>query len=159
MPRGNRSYYVALAVASLLALAIGAWLYSDATALQSVYEHQAAEKAQNYRDSARVRAEARCALVSRPEIRPCVHEEYEPARKGEHDEYDLQAQLVTSVWTRAMGIAALIAMAVGIFGVGLIYTTFQETRRTAEAAQSQVKMMQDAQLPDLIVAISTMSES
>jgi hypothetical protein len=149
MSRGNRGYYIALGVALLLAAIAGAWLYNDASALQRVYEHQASEKAQNYRDAARVRAQARCTVVPRAEIRQCVQEEYDAARKGEHDEYDLQAQLVTSVWTRAMGIAALIAMAVGIFGVGLIYATFQETRRTAKSAEDTLDHARDVSKAEL----------
>jgi hypothetical protein len=35
-----------------------------------------------------------------------------------------------------MGLAAIIAMCVGILGVGLVYTTFRETRRAANAAHA-----------------------
>ncbi len=39
-----------------------------------------------------------------------------------------------------MGIAAVIGMAVGMIGVGLIYKTFQETRRAAQAAESALEI-------------------
>lgn len=126
----------ALGLAVLLAVLGGKWLYDDASRQQTVYENLAEQKAQHYRDSAYVSAKARCSRVARAQIRPCVDEEYDAARKGEHDEYDLQAQLVTSVWTRAMGIAAIIGMAVGILGVGLIFITFRENKRTADVAEN-----------------------
>ena len=40
-----------------------------------------------------------------------------------------------AAWTRAMGLAAIIGMGVGIAGLGLIYTTFRETRRAADAGR------------------------
>jgi hypothetical protein len=122
----------------------------DASLLGSKYERQAEQKAENYRSSARIRAEARCAALPRAEIRPCVYQEFYTARQSEHDEYDLQAQLVTSVWTRVMGIAAIVGMAVGILGVGLIYKTFEETRRTAYAAHEANRAFKDVERPRLV---------
>jgi len=42
-----------------------------------------------------------------------------------------------------MGIAAVIGMAVGMFGIGLIYKTFEETRRAAQAAHDANKIARD----------------
>jgi hypothetical protein len=142
MSSGIGRPFLALGLAAAAALGIGGWLYLDASGQERIYEQQAAQKADEYRNSARVRAEARCANLPREQMRSCVYEAYDAAKEGEHNEYDLQAQLVTSAWTKAMGIAAVIAMGVGIFGVGLIYKTFQETRRNADAAEGALRETQ-----------------
>jgi hypothetical protein len=139
MARGDWFSNLAVGLAAILAALIGGWLYDEAGLLQSVYEQRAAEKTQNYINAASIRANRRCASVPRPEIRLCVQEEYDSARKGEHDEADLQAQLVTSAWTRAMGIAAIIGMSVGILGVGLVFFTFRETRKANQIARDALE--------------------
>ena len=106
---------------------------------QARIEAQAEYKAKQHRDGASIRAQAHCSRVAPAEIADCVYEEHGAARDAERNEYDLQAQLVTSVWTQAMGMAALIGMAVGILGIGLIYKTFEETRRTAKTAEDSLE--------------------
>lgn len=118
-----------------MALLVGAWLWAGANNLQSGIEQQTSGKAAQYRYEASIRARSRCALVAPADIPNCVYQEHDAARQREHDEYDLQAQLVTSVWTQAMGIAAVVGMMVGVFGVGLLYKTFEANRHAADAAQ------------------------
>ncbi|HWT12311.1 MAG TPA: hypothetical protein VN231_06130 [Allosphingosinicella sp.] len=112
------------------------WLWNDATQSQRVYEQQATQKAENYREAARIRADSRCKALPREGIRECVQQAYDPARQGQHDEYDLQAQLVISAWTRAMGIAAIVGMTVGFLGVGLVFFTFNEAREANVIARN-----------------------
>jgi hypothetical protein len=50
-----------------------------------------------------------------------------------------------------MGVAAIIAMFVGIVGVGLIYTTFHETRRSADEAKRSADAFIDAERGRLII--------
>lgn len=134
MSGSNRGIYTAVGIGLLFALVIGFPLFREAGRLQAIYEQQASESAQYNRDSTRSRALERCSRVAAEQVTSCVYQEYDRAHQAEREAYDLQAQLVTSAWTRAMGIAAIVGMAVGIFGVGLIYKTFEETRRTADAA-------------------------
>lgn len=110
-------------------------IFLQASKAQRFYEHQTEQNAKSYRDTARIHAERACAAVARPKAFECVHEQYHAAWERERNQYDLQAQLVTSAWTRAMGLAAIIGMIVGIIGVGLVYATFNETRRTADEAK------------------------
>ena len=120
-----------------LAIGAGALLYSQAEALQKSYEHRAEKQAKSYADRARIGMQRCFRNRVPPEAKQdCARQEAQAAREGAHDEYDLQAQMVTSVWTRAMGIAAIIAMVMGIMGVGLVFITFRETRRSAEAAHA-----------------------
>lgn len=148
---------IGLAVA--VAAGIGFWLFSEGQGLQFTYEHQASEKAKEYRDSARVNVQRRCALVPVAQRANCAAEQYEAAREGERKEYDLQAQLVTSAWTRAMGIAAIIGMTVGIFGLGLLYTTFRETRRSAASSEKTYQAFVDVERARLVVTPSRVSEA
>lgn len=129
----------------LFAILFGFLIYRNASNSEALYQHQASQNAQAYRDTARKHAEVTCGGLPAAEIRKCVHEEYHAARERERNERDLEAQLVTSAWTRGMGLAAIIAMVVGIAGVGLVYFTFQETRRTADEARRNVEAFMDAE--------------
>jgi hypothetical protein len=50
-----------------------------------------------------------------------------------------------------MGLAAIIGMAVSIFGVGLVFITFRETRRSANEAQRQADYFINNERPHLRV--------
>lgn len=143
---------LALGVAILLAAFAGFMIWRPADKLDRFYEHQAEQTAQAYQDTARVHAEYACGRLTKPEIRECVHKEYHAARERERQEYDLQAQLVSSVWTRAMGQAAVVGMVVGIIGVGLIWATFRETRRAANSAYATYRAFVRVEDASLIVA-------
>lgn len=56
------------------------------------------------------------------------------AEERQRNRDDLVAQQVTATWTKRMGVAAIGALFLSILGVGLIYTTFKETQRAANAA-------------------------
>jgi hypothetical protein len=137
MSGSNRGNFIAIGIALLLAIFAGAWIYNDASALEQFYEHRAEQNAKAYRDTARIHAERACATLIGPKLFECVHDQYHAARQREHDEYDLQAQLVSATWTKAMGLAALIGMAVGILGVGLVYATFNATREANTIALAE----------------------
>lgn len=135
MSGSYRRIFLAIGVASLLAIIAAGAIYLQADNAQRFYEHQTEQNAKSYRDTARIHAERACAAVTRAKAFECVHEQYHAAWERERNQYDLQAQLVTSAWTRAMGLAAIVAMIVGIIGVGLVYATFNETRRGADASR------------------------
>lgn len=143
---------VVITAVAVGAFGIGGYIYADAERLTLGYEQAAADKAEKYIEHARVQVQARCALVAPQDKRECVREEVQAARQGEHDEYDLQAQLVTSAWTRAMGMAALIAMVAGIIGVALVFITFRETKRAAQSATNTYQAFVNVERGRLIVA-------
>lgn len=64
---------------------------------------------------------------------------------------DLKAQREMAKWTRYMGMAAIVGVVLSMVGVGLVYTTFAETRKAnviakmaAEAAQKDARASRDA---------------
>lgn len=134
MPRGDRSKRLTIGLA-LFAGLVGLALFGWAQRLDTSYQNAAHEKARDYQNAAQIISQARCSKLPSAAIRACVFEAYVSAEQNAHDEYDLQAQLVSAAWTKAMGVAAIIGMAVGILGVGLIYSTFEETRTGNEIAR------------------------
>lgn len=125
---GGWRILAAVGAAGVIALIVAFLIGVEANNSQQIYEHQAAYAAAQYRDTARIHAERACARVAVPGRFECVHEQYHSAWQREREQYDLQAQLVTSAWTRAMGLAAIVAMFFGIVGVGLVYATFDATK-------------------------------
>lgn len=123
----------ALVAFILFACSAAGWLIYDGLRFQSAYEQKAEAKAKGYADRANIATERRCVPLAAAQEFDCRRQENQTARQGAHDEYDLQSQLVTSVWTRQMGIAAIIGMAVGVLGVGLIFVTYSATRKTLAA--------------------------
>lgn len=132
--RWHRNYTIGLVLAFILALAVGGWLWSTSADLEDRIHRQAAEYSAQYAKSADVSIERECPAVATPERRICVAEKREAARDRQRKEYDLEAQQAMAVWTIAMGKAAIIGMGVGVFGLGLIFTTFRETRKAADSA-------------------------
>lgn len=139
IPDEPRWIRFALVAAILAVLIIGAIIFLQASGSQRFYQQQTAERAKDYRETARMHAQRVCSTVPPEELFECFHDQYHAAWEREYNQQDLQAQLVMAVWTRAMGLAALIAMVVGVFGVGLVYTTFRETRRAALATTTSAK--------------------
>lgn len=112
---------------------------------QASYEQTAKDNANNYAKRRDIIIHDTCdKIVAADKQAACINEQRDTARKGKHDEYDLEAQRTTAAWTAAMGIAAIVGMAVGIIGVGLIWITFHETRRTANAALNANLISQNA---------------
>ncbi len=140
--RGWR-YFLAIGLAALLGFGVSGAILLDAWRSQAHYQQQTDKSAQAARDSGAIHAQRACALVPLAERAECQADEYNDARERERNEYDLQAQLVMATWTRAMGLAALVATLTGIIGVGLVHATFAETRRTADAAFRQVRLEED----------------
>jgi hypothetical protein len=120
------------------------YLINEASQEESAYGHDRQTKAGYYARRADIAAKGGCFPVTDQGKADCVREERDAARQGIHDEYDLEAQRVTSVWTRYMGIAAMIGMGVGIFSLTLIFVTFREARRTADEAKRSADAAHDA---------------
>ena len=143
MPRSDwRTIYAIglIAALTIFAVVVGAVIYRDADHLQRSYERSANDKARDYARRADINSERRCLRIAAPEAKQnCIREEAQAAREGQHDEYDLQAQLVTSAWTRAMGIAAIVGMTFGIVGVGLVFITFREARHGNDIARDALE--------------------
>jgi len=151
--RWGKSVAGALAALVLFAFSAAGWLVYDGARLQTAYEQKAESKAQGYAARRSEAIESRCVPLPAAAEAKCISEEAQTARQGAHDEYDLQSQLVTSAWTRQMGIAAIIGMAFGVLGVALVFFTFQQTRRAAESAKETLKAFVAVERPRLVLGI------
>jgi hypothetical protein len=159
MSGSNRGNIFAVGLAGLFAVIVGMLLFANAAMLQSEYQHTAESRAQNYADQT-ARELERCVERVESERPECRDEAIERAREGQRREYDLEAQRVTAVWTQHMGIAAMIGMAISIDGVGLVWTTFNETRKANAMAKAQQRARLDIKIefrpqsnPDYIDAV------
>lgn len=124
-----------LVAAGVAALLLGGAIFTDALYNQSIGQIEAENRAAEYAETARIEVSPLC--VAR-ELAPaaCSEEIEDRARPEQRFEYDLEAQRTMAAWTRAMGFAAIIGMAVGIFGLGLIYRTWDATREAAESSRN-----------------------
>lgn len=142
MSEGTRNTLYAggiITVAILIAAMAWIWIYPAASYLDHAYQREADEQAEYYAKRSDIAATNRCSAIPTPGRAQCMAEERDAARSSQRNEYDLAAQRTMAVWTRAMGLAALVAMAVGVVGVGLVFVTFRETRRGANAAASSAE--------------------
>lgn len=135
MLRGYRS--VVTAIAGLAIVGSGLWLLvKDLSSIDSAYRHSAADAAIKYQRYADTYVKERCISPTGLREIDCASKADEAAREGQRKEQDLAAQNITAWWTKVMGIAALIGMALSAVGVWLIKTTFDETQKANEIARS-----------------------
>lgn len=105
---------------------------------QAAYSQSAADRSADYSEYAATQIDQACTGIAKLEKPVCVKKaatEYHLQARDKQREYDdLAAQQTSALWTSVMGIAALIGMGLSAVGVALVYTTFRETRRSADAA-------------------------
>jgi hypothetical protein len=105
---------------------------------QSAYSQSATDRSADYTKNAAAQINQACTGISKLEKPICTKKaatEYRLQARDKQREYDdLAAQQTSALWTSIMGIAALIGMGLSAVGVALVYTTFRETRRSADAA-------------------------
>ncbi len=148
MPDGNRlkrpsAKLVGLVVAlSLAGLSLGAGVFFGLSQ-QTAYEQEARHRSAEYAKYARNKVADACVSVVSANQAVCKRQAETEYHLQKHDndrnEYDLVAQRKSALWTAIMGIAALIGMGLSSVGVWLVWTTFRETRRTAEIADANYK--------------------
>lgn len=120
-------------ITGLIATAVAAYvLFSNLTAQSDALEGEARYRSVIHRENADYRVEWVCK--SAPSQQACIDEARQTARENEREEQGLAAQKITAWWTKVMGVAALIGMALSAVGVWLVKTTFDETRNANEIA-------------------------
>ena len=129
-----RSIFVALGGLAIVASALFL-LIRDLSTVDSAYSHSAANAAVEYERDAQAYIKERCFTPAGLREPDCSAKAHEAAREGQRKEQDLAAQNITAWWTKVMGIAALIGMALSAVGVWLIKTTFDETREANNIAR------------------------
>ncbi|MEL7685535.1 hypothetical protein AAG594_14450 [Citromicrobium bathyomarinum] len=129
-----RGLYTAILItAATGALVFGGWLWRSTDTQHFRIEQEASKAAETYSDPRYIAQQGECLEIPPDERSECVTEEREATYEGQRNERDLQAQRQMAVWTRTIGIATIVGMAFGIFGLSLIFVTFRETRRAADA--------------------------
>jgi hypothetical protein len=131
----GRNYTLGFLAGAILAGIVGFSFWSDATESEEQIRLQAQEHAEQYADAARVSVECEAPDITAPAQGNCITAEQEAANDAERSEYDLEAQKIMANWTRVMGKAAIVGMGVGILGLFLIFVTFWETRKAADAGR------------------------
>lgn len=130
LERNRRTILTIAGVATLTFATVG--IFSSLTWHSAALENEATNRSNIHRQNAHNRIEWVCpTAISQID---CIAETNQAARENEREEQDLAAQKITAWWTKVMGIAALIGMALSAVGVWLIKTTFDETRRGNEIA-------------------------
>jgi hypothetical protein len=132
MLRGYWCSIIKVAGISLLLFA-GYAVFSALSWHSTSLENEAAQRTKIHGQNAENRIERVCiSPLAKPD---CVEEARQAQRENEREEQDLAAQKVTAWWTKVMGIAALIGMALSAVGVWLVKTTFDETRKANDIAR------------------------
>lgn len=145
-----RNYSVGLGAGFLLALSIGVPLWTTATSSEEAI-HRQADKAANQSHSGYIAVREKCSTIVTPaEKQECVASESKPYREAERNERDLEAQQVMANWTRVMGQTAIVGMGLGIISVLLIFVTFWETRKSADAASRNLEAFQKVESGTLV---------
>ena len=112
---------------------------------QAVYERTATENTREYQDYAYRPALRACDRSPPLDKAKCIADAREAERSNARDEYDLEAQRVTALWTGIMGMAAVTGMMLSALGVWLVFTTFRETKRSADAAHRNILLLIDSE--------------
>lgn len=134
MLRGGWRSIIKVAGLSLLLFA-GYALFSALSWHSTSLENEAAQRTNIHAQNAENRIERVClSPIAEPD---CVEDARQAQRENEREEQDLAAQKVTAWWTKVMGMAALIGMALSAVGVWLVKTTFDETRKANFLSKAQ----------------------
>jgi hypothetical protein len=86
---------------------------------------------------ARHQANYECAGLPPPKEASCRHPIISRAREEQRREYEVEAQQNAALWGEAMGKAALIGMFFTVFGLVLIFETFDQQRAANRRARKE----------------------
>lgn len=150
----RRSYTIGLIATGLAASFLAGWLLASTEQANLYIEQEATKGANAYADPRNIAVEGKCFSLPPAASAKCITAKQEASYEGQRKERDLEAQRVVAVWTRAIGIATIVGMAFGIFGFSLIFVTFRETRRAADAGftANRIAMKADARATRRAVA-------
>lgn len=121
------------AAVSLLFLLLEAW------SIDRSYIERAAEYSDDHRRAASDEMQRHCFRLPAVEAAECESQARNAAQQQQREEHDLSAQNRMALWTKWMGIAALVGMTVGIVGVVLLWSTFRATQNAALATAESAR--------------------
>ena len=136
MSRGYRFKHpkVRLALGLLLAVLLcGGWI-SYGLLESTNYERESAAKANNYARYTSDKVAESCVGIPPLERVKCLQEAEDAKAEYEYNQADLVAQRQSALWAYIMAAAAVIGMGLSVIGVWLVWTTFRETKRSADSA-------------------------
>jgi hypothetical protein len=128
-------------------LAIAASILILAGIQNAIEYNQATRHTEYYSKQAKDQIALDCgALVGRA-FSDCARQINNAAREQQRDEYDLYSQKTMALWTAVMGGMAVVGVFLSVLGVYLIWTTFRETKRTADEAREANRITREGQRP------------
>ena len=140
----SRIGQIGLAFAAGLAALSGGGLWHWANSEEAEYQVAAEQDARYEASAARKNARSECAIADMSST-DCSDRIEQAAKDAQEETRDLEAQQTMAVWTKAMGLAAVIGMSVGILSLGLIFFTFRETRRGAQTARDNLNAFYESE--------------
>lgn len=121
---------------------------------QSRHSKTASDHAEQYRRDADNRIRQTCISLAGQAKADCVSVAQEAASEGQRKEYDLYSQRSMAIWTIVMGYAAIFGVCLSGIGVYLIWTTFEATRRAADASTETLRAMKRFESPVMAVSFA-----
>lgn len=109
------------------------------------YDHNANVRVQEYAEYTSRKVAETCVRIPSQDRIACLNEAFEAQREYENIQVDLAAQNKSALWASVMGAAAVIGMFLSAVGVFLVKTTFNETRKAADAAVENLRIYREAE--------------
>ena len=137
--RGDRTKtgLIAGLFVAILFVIIFAW---PACLTQREIQNDASRSATHYSESAKKNVAAKCFNLAGQARADCAQPIEDAAREAQRGEYDLAAQQTMAVWTAVMGGVAVFGVALSAVGVGLVWTTFEATRKANKIAMDTFEL-------------------
>jgi hypothetical protein len=117
------------------------------------YYKQAAKQSAQFERWAKNEVRTGCPSFGPLSKAECTYQAKQAAHENKRDEYDLYAQRTSALWAGIMAIAALVGIGLSGVGVYLVWTTFRETKRSADLAKSSLdytKMITQRQVEAIV---------
>lgn len=114
------------------------------TTVDRAYENDAAQAAHISSQRADYMIGQHCRRLPPPAAQECAYQARNTEEQQQREERELAAQRQTAWWTKWMGVAAIVGIAVGIIGAWLIYITYRTSVQTAERELRPYLLFDDA---------------
>lgn len=131
MSEGARTgCYLWIATTILVSAIVGwfAWHQASWLTEQRIHEQQSTEQHVRHAED---NISSECADLEGVAFRDCVHEQYKAAYEHHRANHDLDAQQEMALYTRVMGITAVVGILLGLGSVALIFYTLRATQEMA----------------------------
>ncbi len=103
------------------------------------YDRQANAKAREYSRYTGDKVAETCIGIPRPDRINCLYDAMDAQSEFSYNQADLAAQRQSTLWAKIMAAAAIVGMILSALGVWLVYTTFKETKRSADLIVEQAR--------------------